>query len=361
MKKTIAIIVETYIDSNLINTGCGGSETWAIEISNQFSRIGYNVMLFSYNDNWYTNNEYVQYIPINRIKEVLEYTDVNWFLCSRSISEDILNNIKDYLNHNLIFVAHDVSLRYNFTNIIDQKFIEENNILKEHLYKIITLSDFGETTLHDWYNIDKKYFVQIGNGINFSYLNNINDNQERDNNIFWTSRHERGLSCLVNDILPKLKQYKPNTKVYVALYENDFPEEFKNNNDIIFLGRLNKEDLYKELSKHKVWFYPNFYPETFCISVLEAIICGNDVFTTFDHGLATTLKPFEKYLIPYYVKFDNEINYTWAAYKLSEYMDNYYMSDRILIRNIMKSYILDKYSWVNICKQFEDKIFNKSN
>lgn len=354
MKQTIAIIID-YISFNedSINQGIGGSETWAIEISKLFSKNGYHVKLFTLNDCWHFSKSNVEYIQISNLDYILSYSHIDYFFISRYIHLNTFNILSKYLNKNLYWVAHDTGIVLD-NNYITGELIENNDILKNNLQKIICMSDFGAKILNRLYKIPEKYFEIIGNGLSITKFNNLSG-IERDNNLFWSSRYERGLQLLVEKILPILKEQIPDIKVYVAQYENQLPEDLLNNPDIIFLGKLGKDELYQEFSKHKVWFYPNFYPETFCITLLEAIMCNNEIVMPYNFGPITTCKYFKNLLLPFQT-IDTEEKYHIVANEILNKMKNYSNINRIQIRNITKNIISDMYSWENIYKQFKEKI-----
>ena len=356
MKQTIVIISSNIKIDPTNKTGIGGSETWVIEIAKQFSLHGFNVMVFSPDSPWliYSN---VQYIPINLLNDILSYTKVDYFFMSRYFYSDTLNIINKYsLNHNLYIIAHDTAIMLDNIDIT-QDIINSNDILSEHLQKIIVMSDFGAEVLHNNYNISNDYFIVTGNGINDNYIQQLT--VERDNNLFWSSRWERGLDYIVYKLLPILHNDFPDMKVYVAQYENNLPEEFKNNENVVYLGSLNKEELYNEMQKHKVMFYPNWYPETFCITILEAILCDMELITANQHGPATTLKLFNHMLLDKNIEYDNQDNINKCAELIKQRINEYDNDDRQNIRKIMKNYISQQYSWTNIYNMFNTYIFHK--
>jgi hypothetical protein len=51
MKKVIGILYDSNFNENSFYTGCGGSETCAIQISKEFVSRGYYVIIFSIYEN----------------------------------------------------------------------------------------------------------------------------------------------------------------------------------------------------------------------------------------------------------------------------------------------------------------------
>lgn len=357
MKQTIVIITDyVSFDESSVKTGCGGSETWAIEISKQFAKNGYHVIMFTLNPIWHFSENNIEYVPISQIDYVLSFTHVDYFIVSRYIFSITLNVINKYVNNNLYWIAHDTVI------CIDNKAITDENfntfpILKNHLQKIVCMSDFGKALLQYIHHIPENYLEIIGNGLVIDTFNDL-PVFERDNNLFWSSRYERGLQQLMDKIVPRLKQEIPDLKVYVAQYENKLPENLLNNPDLVFLGRLGKRELYEELSKHKVWFYPNSFPETFCISVLEAALCDNEIVMPYNFGPITTFKYFRHLLLPF-KDISSDEQYDFVAREILNKIKNYSDINRIQIRQTIKNYITIEYNWENIYNQFKEKILVK--
>ena len=353
MNPNIAIIID-YIKIE-DNGNSGGSETWAIEMAKQFAKNNYNVFLFSLNQIWWDTYNGLQYVPIANLENMLTYIKFDYVFISRYIFSDTLNKFNDYpLNHNIYWVAHDTEIDIDNKPVSNNMF-NENDILKKHLNKIICMSEFCKECIQNVCNLSDEYFEIIGNGLNISLFKNEN-NIYKDNNLFWSSRWERGLELVVNNVLPILQRDYPNMKVYVAQYENNFPDHLKENSNIVFLGQLTKQELYKEMQKHKVMFYPNFYPETFCITIIEAIMNDEEVICPFVYGPATTFKNYRSAFTNYNIYYETEEQYNEIANDIKYRIESYYSKDRMIIRNLLKEHILNEYSWESIFNKYKERI-----
>jgi glycosyltransferase involved in cell wall biosynthesis len=137
----------------------------------------------------------------------------------------------------------------------------------------------------------------------------------------------------------------------------------KNREDdgIYYLGRYNKHQLYEEMSKHKVWFYPAIYPETFCITSLETALNGNLPVLPFRHGMATTFEPYNGFFMKNRFKEiwsidgniveNNDAAINEAVNMIAEYMNNF---DKY--KNLQESlynYVMNNYSWKKIVDKWE--------
>ena len=358
MKKTILIIAHNKIDADDISKGVGGSETWVIEISKAIQNTGkYQCVVCTYSDIFYKIYQngmiYINYAYLQRF---LKHANVDYCVINRYMYSEVLNILKQYIDTtNMVWIAHDVDITID-NKSLTYEMIQNDEFISKNLKSIICMSDFGVKVLMNK-NIPDSYFKILGNGINFSYIKD-EKHTYRDNNILWSSRYERGLELLANNIFPIYQQKFPDAKIYVAQYEDYLPDNLKNNANIVFLGKLNKEDLYNEMQKHKIAFYPNFFPETFCITVLENILCGNELIMSFKHGPQTTLKIFENDFINENLDLTDSNTYNYVAELLIERNINYYEQSRINFRNCMINYIKDNYSWEVITKKFLEIINN---
>lgn len=362
MKKVIGIINDIYVefDESSINKGCGGSETWIIEISKEFVRQGYYVIVFSYNPIWHFSASGVEYIPINMLEYNLEFQHIDYLLVTRYITGNtlkVLEKNKERFNNNIYHIAHDVMILMDGINDIkNEKINSEYKFYLDNVNKFVCMSNCGIQMLQNLCNIDNDKCVVIGNGLDFSLFDDIN-NDNKDNNIFWSSRYERNLSLLVDHILPYIQKELPETKIIVAQYENFLPKELLDNENVVFLGKLSKKELYQEMVKHKVWFYPNIYVETFCITVLEEALCDCEIVMPYRNGPADTLAPFKDMLLSENETFDTQESIENAAKIIIDKIKNYDSNKEQ--RELIKQHIKENYSWENIVKQFT-KLFEQN-
>ena len=361
MKKVIAIVNDSgFVQEEELNNGVGGSETWIIEIAKKFAEHGYYIMVFSQDPKWIYYPSNVEYIPMNLLEFKLRYMHFEHIIICRYIYSTTLNILSNYTKHinKISWMVHDTEINVDLTLPKTYQELLDNHIcLKEKFHKFICLSTFAKNILQQYLpDLPDNKIVLIGNGISFNYQ--IDESIVRDNNFLCSSRWERGLELFVHDIFPYIKEKFPESKIYVAQYENTLPEHLLNNKNIVFLGKLSKEDLYKEMAKHKVAFYPNFYPETFCITILENVLCGNEILTSFNYGPATTLRYFKSLLLPENCDYSDPKMHKIIAKIIVNSLINYYNINHKNIRNIMKNYILEEYSWENIFNKFENYIIN---
>lgn len=156
----------------------------------------------------------------------------------------------------------------------------------------------------------------INNGIDTSMFEVTNTIPKVKNRFIYSSCPERGLERLL-ELWPQISENLENAELYVCTY-NNFPRTdnynyekdmkiqkmMEKHDNVKYMGKLIKPDLYKLMSTCEYWFYPTNFNETSCITAMEMlmseVICiyyplGGLVNTMSDYGIqvkkATIFKP----------------------------------------------------------------------
>ena len=373
MKKVIGVLYDANFNEESFETGCGGSETWAIQISKEFTRKGYHVIIFSRYEDWYIYKSGVEYVPIDFFEERIKYQYFNAFIFVRSLDEFYDTFVKNNNCENIYIQSHDQFIWMN--GIYNERLdFEDDNVVNRFnkVKKFVALTDFNKWELMTYNHIPEDKIAVIGNGLDSDIFNEINKTPKPkiDHSILWTSAFGRGGDILVHGILPIVKKTFPDFKVYICGYGDDVPDNVKDNPDVIFLGTLTKEEYYKEFRKHACWFLPCVVVEDFGICAGEAAMCECDIISPFKHGMKdvcwamTSLKMENEFKIvesdgyhfgTYELNMsDEELNNTFkeAAYKIIDSIGNYYNKDRIRLRNVCKDFIMKEHTWNNVTNKW---------
>ena len=280
--------------TTLQNKALGGSETWLMQISKEFSK-NHNVDVYCNTKEEFKDGK-VKYIPVNKIVISLykQEDKYDFVILNRVIynwNTNIIALLKQYnVTQNVYLQVHDLSLMLGNKLInAGENDIIKNNLLMDPIVKgIVALNEWhGNNLLLQYPILKNKKIFYIGNGLDLKlFKSSINKN--RDNRILWSSCLERGLDILIKYIYPIVKSEVPDFGIDVAGY-NDLSTLNINSLDINVLGNLSKEQLYKEMSKHKCWFYPGTFAETFCITLLENILSGVTPVSPFTYGTRPTI------------------------------------------------------------------------
>ena len=163
---------------------------------------------------------------------------------------------------------------------------------------IVYVSEWQKNECEKWFGKAKRTFV-IGNGLTPAFENMFSSPQELlsfkdDRRAVYTSTPFRGLRMLP-EIMKRIDQdirlevysgmavYQGKDEAYEGLYRS------LRRPDIAHGGNVSQTELAKRLRTASYMLYPCVFPETYCISVLEAMAAGLDVVTSNLAALPSTL------------------------------------------------------------------------
>tara|TARA_R100000152_G_C6781773_1_gene217069 strand:- start:5128 stop:6234 length:1107 start_codon:yes stop_codon:yes gene_type:complete len=170
---------------------------------------------------------------------------------------------------------------------IEGRFYIKN--LYDKINRIVVLTDWHKQNIMNIYELDDKKFQIIGHGLpDRDYPNKIPKKVE--NKMIWTSDWERGVDRAVR-IINKIED--PSIKINFDIYGEGssdsrtlekYPglkEEIeKSRHNIRTHPYIDNDVLQEEWKNCDIWFYPTHYPETYCITALEAQRHGCFVLST---------------------------------------------------------------------------------
>jgi glycosyltransferase involved in cell wall biosynthesis len=257
--------------SFMLNKALGGSEKAVAYISRCFPK-DYNIFISGYVA--YETIENVTYIPLNNLTQLIENTAFNTIIVSRYIS--FYEMFKECSFYQSYIWAHDTELiSYGSSLDATQILTKWNN----HINGCICLTEWHQKVFIEKYPILTNKINIINNGIDINSFKKFNKPNKIKNKFIYTSRPERGLNLLLNlwqQILAKI----PDATLSISSYVNfpSTPEDvllkniIDNTDSITYLGNLNVNKLYEEMSSSEYWLYPTHYPETSCITALEMLM-----------------------------------------------------------------------------------------
>ena len=374
MKETVGIYYKAKFTESSFETGCGGSDTWVIQIAKEFVKQNYHVMIFCDCGSWCITKSGVEYIPISLFEMRCEYQHFDYFILTRVVYEDVYNTVVNTGCKNIYLQSHDMF-------IWDKEAYDETYMYQENKYpyikKYIALTEFHKNNLMKYNLIPEDKIEIIGNGVDSDIFYEVDkETYYKDNSILFPTVYSRGGDILVKYILPLVKEKIPDFKVRLCGYVQNFPDDVRNNPDVEILGMLTKEEYYREFRKHKVWFLPCTVPEDFGLCACEAAMCECDIISPFEHGMKDVLYPFTPIRMCY--KFNtletNEYHYSQyilnmsdsefntacinAAFRIVDSIENYYDENKIDLRNCIKKFVLDTHTWKNVVHKWRN-MFNQ--
>lgn len=369
MKKVIGILYNENFNETSFETGCGGSDAWVIQISKEFIKHGYHVIVFSQYNDWFIFNSGVEYVPMHLYTSRIQYQQFYAFIFVRSLDDYYKQFIMYNDCENIYLQSHDMFIWEG--GIYNQKFNFNLHYAYDKVKKFIALTNFHKWELITYNNIPEYKIEVIGNGLDSDIFTRIdNEDIKKDRSILWTTSFGRGGDILVNDIMPLVLKAIPDFEVHICGYDDHVPQEIKLNEHVKFLGTLSKEDYYREFKKHCCWFLPCVVPEDFGICAGEAAMCDCDIISPFKHGMKDVCWPFESLKMKSEFKIIESDNYHYSSYKLNmseeEYsnacheaafkiinsINNYKDESRKRIRQICKDFIIKEHTWNNVVNKW---------
>lgn len=257
-------------------TGIGGSETSHIEMTARLAARGFSVH---------------SYAPVPKAyKEPL--SGVRWSPSDtiNTKSKGIYIWYRDPAKFDLPkppksrwwFVAQDVDYEGQWT---------EERLSKVDRY-LCLCKDHVSHTKSKYPSIRDKVFLS-SNGIRSSHIRNLLASQKRNpNRLFFPSSPDRGLKLLMENWF-RIREINKKAELHVAYGFNNMeaivravgPEDWRyeyqkellalaRQPGITLTGRLNQSKVYAEWLQTQAWAHPTSFPETSCITCMEAQACG---------------------------------------------------------------------------------------
>jgi glycosyltransferase involved in cell wall biosynthesis/ubiquinone/menaquinone biosynthesis C-methylase UbiE len=276
-RKTIAFLDGgDFNGSHLSNRAMGGSETALINISRLLSR-DYNVHVYN-NTTERGVFDNVIYHNFSDGPISSDYVIVNRFL-------DILGNVP--ITAKKVFLwAHDVSDSIAYKNL-------ETHYDK--LTGIIVLSEWHKQNFIEKFPfIHEDKFIILRNGVSTELFSGPVD--KVPGRLIYSSTPYRGLEILA-EVFPEIKKRVPHAtlrvfssmKLYGKGYDDNEYEwlydKLRSLDGVEYFGSVPQQRLAKEMLAAEVLVYPNTYPETFCITALEAYAAKTPIVTSHYAGL----------------------------------------------------------------------------
>jgi len=261
--------------------GTGGSELACVEMAKAFVRMGNRVRVFS---------------DCPGMEGV--YDGVEYFHHSRIGNKPISCDIFISSRQPLVVLSIQLTAKARFLWVHDIHVGAPNGAIHENLLhydKVLVLSEWHRNYFLSVYPFfDNEKVVVTRNGI---LLERFPDPERlKANKLIYTSSGNRGLGLLL-DLFPRIKARVPDAELDVYYGFSVWKEVAKNNPDemamieslekrlketpgVNAMGRANQTALAKAWLRSKVWAYPTWFTETYCISAVEAQASGAVPVTT---------------------------------------------------------------------------------
>lgn len=264
--------------------GVGGSETSHLECSFRLANRGYNV---------------TSYCPLSGGWHDTEYKGVHWYdvrkMAPLPDEPAIIINYRHpklfdgpkNSKHKYWFIAQDVDYENQWTEQAQKNCDRFLALCKTH----------ADYTLAKYPLLRDKVFIST-NGIRTDYINKLPPLERQPHRMFWASSPDRGLLLLLENWF-RIRERFPKAELRIAYGFNNMDTiikyqggrtpllqlreqlmSLKDQPGLTWLGRLTQDKVFQEWQQASVFPYCSDWPETSCISIMEAMACGAIPVTT---------------------------------------------------------------------------------
>jgi FkbM family methyltransferase len=254
------------------NSSLGGSEQAIVRLSEEWSKLGYNVFVYAdpctIIDEFILND--VSYLHSQRFREKPANKQDVIILWRQSGLEEWVHYLQTTKKFETLCI--DLHDEVSKNNILVKEFLKERKA-------IFCLKSFDHSKmLKDAAALQTFTFC---NGLDICNLNLITCNTfERIRHRFcWTSSYERGLKELLTFSWPKIKHRIPNAELHIFYgfqpwHDFTLVQELETlfcQDGIVHHGRVSLQDIRDEKLKSFLWLYPcTSKSETDCINIRES-------------------------------------------------------------------------------------------
>lgn len=288
-----------------VDKGMAGSETWASYLAREFVKKGFRTTI--YNDLLSDSKNDIILDPVlddngEKIGDVVyrdhtkmlgdvEYDVVDYFIASRSTEPLKLNvhSLKSYV------MIHDIWLSAD----------KNYDVMTWRVDKYAYLSEWHKQFIMKHHGIISDKMFLTANGQDMDLYKDV-DTYTKKNMAVYSSSPDRGLYQLLK-MVPDIRKEIPDFELVVAYgffnWESmaklrgdteslNFINEIKLFMDqpgVKFVDRVSKKQLANYEKQSKIWLYPTWFSETFCITAVGAGLSKNPIISTDYAGLQTTV------------------------------------------------------------------------
>jgi glycosyltransferase involved in cell wall biosynthesis/2-polyprenyl-3-methyl-5-hydroxy-6-metoxy-1,4-benzoquinol methylase len=278
---------EAWSPKSFEKEGLGGSETAVIRLAEEFAGLGSSVSVYSrmasegyFNRVRYRDQE--RYVP-----QIHSDLFIAWR--APELIETNPNAARS------ILWMHDTDCGDRLTPARAARFEGIVVLTEWHKQHMMKLYPF----------VPEEKFWVCPNGVD---VKRFEQSQPRNpKRVIYSSSPDRGLDIILENIWPKVIEEVPDAELHIFYGWNNFDKyigmvpglaEFKskilnllaNSRNVVLHGRVPQDELAREMMKSGVWLYPTYFPETYCITAVEAQLAGLVPVTNDLAALAETVK-----------------------------------------------------------------------
>jgi glycosyltransferase involved in cell wall biosynthesis len=268
---------EHWSPRHLDEQGIGGSETAAIHMGRQLAKLGHKVVQLGDHAGFEGTYEGVRYEHFQRGIDKPEDFSSDIIVCSR---QPFMLDIPFETKGKFVWV-HDIHVGQPSGRLTEQLFKADKFFCLSNWHKDFFLQTYS--FLH------KDSVIVTKNGIDLKRFEK--EPKKIGNRLIYSSSPDRGLERLL-ELMPSIKHYVPDAELHVyygfenwlkaaEMYNNQpereriarfqrILEEQEKNGMLKYHGRVNQQEIADAFLSAKVWAYPTWFTETYCITAIEA-------------------------------------------------------------------------------------------
>lgn len=372
-----------YNGDTLKERGLGGSESAIILLTKELAKIGFEVTVYCRCDKPGIYDNVVYY----DLKSIVENnTNFDILVSSRSVlpfaPEIIRNDILNRYQCDILFFKNLVnSAKYKILWMHDtfcsgDEWLQD--ILSDNCFnEIFTLSDWHNTYVNTAFHNNIKRYPEFFKSRTFStrngivnYGNEIDITKKDKNHFVYNASISKGMYPLLEDIWPNIITKIPNAKLTIIggyysfkdtdpnSFENQFNklrEKYDGKDNITFTGIIKQSEIAEILKEATYFLYPNVYPETFGISVTEAINY-NTLMIGYSFGALEEISPEEtSYKVEFHHNYKNISKHLLIRTILQAYNDDYLRQQKQYACNAFKPFL----GWDVVALQWKHHFYRK--
>ena len=337
------------------NEPLGGTQSAICFFLEQMSIRGHQTYLFNKIEQ-ITTIRGVIHVPVESYYNYIQNYKLNFDIILVSCISHELATIKITLANNKtlygLWTGHD----------IDQESSKqfEHDKLKDLIDIYVFVSIWQKNRYIIEYKIDETKCIILRNGIAKTFEEYLDKpTNKKQNSMTYCSIPWRGLKLLLPIFNQIKKDYLDSTlkifsgmNIYQLEDDGENYDLFKNVKGVDFNYGVSQTKLAEELYNIEYLTYPNIFPETSCITVLQAMSCGCLIVTSDLGALKETMNGLNIYI-------ENPDN-------LEEYLQNFVLKledlmnkseeEKEELRNKNREYVKNNYTYNLICSKFEKDI-----
>ena len=348
MKKTIGFVTAglEFNGNTIYEKALGGSESALIYMARELAKLDNQVTVYCHCDK-------------PGIYDGVDYRPQQAYLSDEKSQFDtlIVSRFTDFLALPLdtkmnILWCHDIDTN----NFKDALGVADG---------VFCLSDYHRSLFNEHYKLDPKDWIWLTtNGYDQTIETKEVPWEQKKNNYIYSSRPERGLKLLLEEIWPEILEKNPDAILHICGYEHNLgrPKEIEElyeeidgilqySKNVRKVGHLPKPQYYKLLASCAYMVYPTDFPEISCINAIEA---------QYNKCLVVTS---DKFALSETVKTETKVN---AEYGSNEYVKKFldvldkYQGESYEAEVTRGKELIEPYSWENVAKSWNkhiDKMF----